>query len=69
MKQAIFQTSPVTVSSNRIIYTPSSFARPSFIHLQETGTLQATHPHKKRTKQLKFLPLLYSFIWIRAVNL
>lgn len=30
-----------SVSSNRIIYTPSSFARSSLIHLQETGTLQA----------------------------
>ena len=35
-----------SVSSNRIIYTPSTFARSSLIHLQETGTLQATHPHK-----------------------
>lgn len=35
-----------SVSSKRIIYTPSSFARSSLIHLQETGTLEATHPHK-----------------------
>lgn len=35
-----------SVSSNRIIYTPSNFARSSLIHLQETGTLEASHPHK-----------------------
>lgn len=41
-----------SVSSNRIIYTPSSFARSSLIHLQETGTLQATHPHKNERSGL-----------------
>lgn len=41
-----------TVSSNRIIYTPSIFARYSLIHLQETGTLQATHPHKNERSGL-----------------
>lgn len=40
------------VSSNRIIYTPSTFARSSLIHLQETGTLQATHPHKNERSGL-----------------
>ncbi len=39
-------TNTNTVSSNRIIYTPSTFARSSLIHLQETGTLQALYPHK-----------------------
>ena len=41
-----------SVSSNRIIYTPSTFARSSLIHLQETGTLQATHPHKNERSGL-----------------
>ena len=41
-----------SVSSNRIIYTPSSFARSSLIHLQETGTLQAAHPHKNERSGL-----------------
>lgn len=36
-------TSPVT--SNRILYTPSEFAKNHLIHLQETGTLQALSPH------------------------
>ncbi|MCD8398608.1 MAG: helix-turn-helix domain-containing protein [Lachnospiraceae bacterium] len=33
------------VSSNRIIYTPSLFARTSLLHLQECGTLTAIRPH------------------------
>ena len=41
-----------SVSSNRIIYTPSTFARSSLIHLQETGTLQATYPHKNERSSL-----------------
>lgn len=35
-----------SVSSSRIIYTPSTFARSSLIHLQEIGRLQALYPHK-----------------------
>ena len=34
-----------SVSSSRIIYTPSTFARTSLLHLQEAGSLQAIHPH------------------------
>lgn len=33
------------VSSSRIIYTPSAFARSALIHLQETGSLTAVSPH------------------------
>lgn len=40
------------VDSTRIIYTPSSFARSSLIHLQETGTLQAAYPHKSKRSGL-----------------
>ena len=39
-------------SSSRVIYTPSPFARSSLIHLQETGTLQALHPHKSERSGL-----------------
>ncbi len=42
-----------SVSSTRIIYTPSTFARSSLIHLQETGTLQAIHPHKNERSGLR----------------
>ena len=41
-----------SVSSSRIIYTPSTFARSSLIYLQETGTLQATHPQKNERSGL-----------------
>ena len=41
-----------TVRSSRIIYTPSVFARSSLLHLQETGTLQALHPHKSERSGL-----------------
>lgn len=41
-----------SVSSSRIIYTPSTFARSSLIHLQETGTLQALYPHKSERRNL-----------------
>lgn len=41
-----------TVESNRIIYTPSVFARGSLIHLQETGTLHALKEHKAGRKNL-----------------
>lgn len=33
------------VSSNRILYTPSTFARSSLFHLQEIGSLTAQQPH------------------------
>lgn len=49
--QSLFSSSS-SVSSTRIIYTPSSFARSSLIHLQETGTLQALHPHKSERSGL-----------------
>lgn len=41
--QPIFTNTQVATS--RIIYTPSSFARSSLLHLQEVGTLQALKPH------------------------
>lgn len=53
MPDSLFSNSNIdSVSSNRIIYTPSTFARSSLIHLQETGTLQAIHPHKSERSGL-----------------
>lgn len=40
------------VHSHRIIYTPSSFARSSLLHLQEVGSLQARQPHTSARKDL-----------------
>lgn len=41
-----------TVSSNRILYTPSIFARTNLLHLQETGTVQAKEPHVMQREHL-----------------
>lgn len=44
------------VNSNRIIYTPSAFARTSLLHLQEIGKLTAQRPHvSSRTKLSSYL--------------
>lgn len=40
------------VTTNRILYTPSSFARTNLLHLQETGVLQAQKPHTSKRKNL-----------------
>lgn len=50
MAQSLFANS--SICSLRIIYTPSSFARSALIHFQETGTLQATYPHKSERSGL-----------------
>lgn len=50
MNQSFFTSLSATVSSERILYTPSAFARISLLYLQETGTLQAIKKHvSKRT--------------------
>jgi len=40
------------VTSSRILYTPSSFAKTSLIHLQEIGSLQAQKPHTNKRENL-----------------
>lgn len=40
------------VTSDRILYTPSNFARTSLLHLQEIGTLKANKPHISRRDNL-----------------
>lgn len=40
------------VQSNRVLYTPSVFAKSSLIYLQETGELTALKPHVSRREQL-----------------
>lgn len=41
MEQELFNPQSSSVSSSRIIYTPSTFARTSLLHLQEVGSLRA----------------------------
>ena len=56
MDQELFNPQSSSVSSSRIIYTPSTFARTSLLHLQEVGSLQAVHPHvSKRSDLVSFL--------------
>ena len=52
----LFNSQSSSVRSSRILYTPSSFARTSLLHLQEIGSLRATHPHTStRTDLVSFL--------------
>ena len=56
MEQELFNPQSSSVSSSRIIYTPSTFARTSLLHLQEVGSLRALHPHtSKRSDLVSFL--------------
>ena len=48
----LFSDAPKIVTSNRILYTPSSFARSSLLHLQEVGELTALQPHTSRRSNL-----------------
>lgn len=50
MNEYLFHGSLVT--TNRILYTPSAFAKSSLLHLQETGVLQAQKPHTSKRKNL-----------------
>lgn len=40
------------VTSQRILYTPSAFAKTNLVHLQEIGTLEARQPHISRRDNL-----------------
>lgn len=54
MNNSIFQDK--MVNSNRVLYTPSAFAKSNLIHLQEIGTLQALSEHtSKRSRLASFL--------------
>ena len=52
MDAAIFPASGPVVTSNRILYTPSDFARSSLLNLQEIGTLEAGKAHENRRQGL-----------------
>ena len=46
-------TNPSIVSSNRVLYTPSSFAKSSLLHLQEIGELSALKAHTSSRSNLQ----------------
>lgn len=50
------------VTSNRILYTPSSFARTSLLHLQEIGELEAKKSHTSSRSNLS------SFLFFTVVS-
>lgn len=50
MSNTMFQGN--LVKSNRIIYTPSTFAKTNLIHLQEAGTSQAAKQHISKRKNM-----------------
>ena len=52
MTQELFNPQSPSVSSSRILYTSSVFARTSLLHLQEVGTLRALRPHTSRRADL-----------------
>ena len=52
MTQELFNPQSPSVSSSRILYTPSVFARTSLRHRQEVGTLRALCPHTSRRADL-----------------
>lgn len=52
MQSNLFTSSP-SVQSSRILYTPSSFARSSLLHLQEVGSLTAIKPHTSKRENLQ----------------
>lgn len=58
----LFSDAPTIVTSNRILYTPSSFARSSLLHLQEVGELKALQPHTSRRANLS------SYLFFTVVN-
>mgnify|MGYP001033109180 FL=1 len=39
-------------TSNRIIATPSSYAKEHYLYIQEVGTLQSIEPHISRRQDL-----------------
>ena len=51
--EAKFFTTASIVSSDRVLYTPSEFAKTSLMHLQEIGTLRALQAHTSSREGLQ----------------
>lgn len=60
MAEHLFQGE--SVNSNRILYTPSEFARTNLFYLQEIGSLQAIKPHISKRQNL----MSYLFFYITS---
>lgn len=57
-----FPSAPAIVSSNRVLYTASSFARSSLLHLQEIGELTAQKSHTSERSGLQ------SYLFFKVVS-
>ena len=53
MKEFFADNQPTIVSSDRIPYTASSFARGALLHLQEIGELKALKAHTSSRNDLQ----------------
>ena len=53
MDELFTTAAPAIVSSNRVLYTASSFARTSLLHLQEIGELTAQRVHTSERSGLQ----------------
>lgn len=51
-ENGLFSSSSPSVSSQRILYTPSGFARTTLLYLQETGSLHALSAHTSHREHL-----------------
>lgn len=62
MNKLFSNTKDTIVASNRILYTPSFFAKSSLLHLQEIGELTAKRPHVSSPTGLR------SYLFFTVVN-
>lgn len=62
MEELFSNNKSSTVTSNRILYTPSTFARTSLLHLQEIGELEARRAHTSSRSGLQ------SFLFFTVVS-
>ncbi len=62
MNELFANNESAIVSSDRVLYTASSFARSSLLHLQETGELKAKRSHTSSRSNLQ------SFLFFVVVN-
>lgn len=62
MEELFSNNKSSTVASNRILYTPSTFARSSLLHLQEIGELEARRAHTSSRSGLQ------SFLFFTVVS-
>ena len=57
MKNQLFQGE--YVSSDRLLYTPSEFAKNNLLYLQEIGRLTAQKPHTSKRQNLSSFLFIY----------